>query len=126
MVEGVEGNSQVPGVFCEDDPEESEGEGGSNPEIGRDGIGQKRGFESLGQQESGHNLGGFMRITYPHPPRKTIEELAEMSRRREDLRERVRLSGGMKEYAEKVGLTFQTISRMMNGDAKVSDKALGG
>lgn len=67
-----------------------------------------------------------MRFSYPHPPRKTIEELAEMSRRKELLWERVREIGGAKEYAEKVGLKFCTISKMLNGDTRVSDKALGG
>lgn len=56
---------------------------------------------------------------------RTPDELAEQERRREALRLMVRANGGPKAYAERVGITAGVIGKMLIGESRVSDRALG-
>lgn len=45
--------------------------------------------------------------------------------RRRVLRSKINAAGGMKVYSDKVGITSKTIQKMLIGDTRVSDRALG-
>jgi len=56
---------------------------------------------------------------------KTAEQIAEMEERRTRLKGLVYEAGGSVKYAEIVNITTGTINKMINGEARPSDRALG-